>query len=272
MYFKSQVFLTILIAGCAISTQAQVTQTGAPTVLDEQFSNPQHLPYSAAFRITSRLMQPSGGGSATRESTEIVAVDSQGRHLVVRTITLGSGENQRRMLEYTLHDPVAHTVATWSVPGKRAIVTSQPVSPAGVLCTPNPAQIASSSLSPGSGSVRRRAMQQASSWQQLGTQIIAGVEAQGKRRDLPPGPVPTASKASNSHEVWTASAPGLAGLVVREVFDGSVTRELVSFSQSEPDPAMFQVPDGYELETRSGPESSCSAVSGSATAASSPAN
>jgi hypothetical protein len=55
-------------------------------------------------------------------------------------------------------------------------------------------------------------------------------------------------------ELWEAIAPGLTGLVVREVSEdaqsGKTSNELVKFRQSEPDAAVFRPPAGYEIVNR----------------------
>jgi hypothetical protein len=55
-------------------------------------------------------------------------------------------------------------------------------------------------------------------------------------------------------ETWTASASGLRGLIVRSIVDdpqiGKMTKELSSFTQAEPDAAVFQPPSGYEIVNR----------------------
>jgi hypothetical protein len=53
--------------------------------------------------------------------------------------------------------------------------------------------------------------------------------------------------------VWFSTTPGFSGINVRQVNDdplmGKTTRELVSFSQGEPDASMFQPPADYEVAT-----------------------
>jgi hypothetical protein len=59
-------------------------------------------------------------------------------------------------------------------------------------------------------------------------------------------------------EVWHAKSPALT---VREVSDdpqtGRMTKELVELSQSEPDAALFQAPEGYEVVTQEMHEVPC---------------
>jgi hypothetical protein len=94
---------------------------------------------------------------------------------------------------------------------------------------------------------------------------ILGVEAQGSRTTttIPLQPIEKHKKHRpqertdelvSTAELWRAIAPGLSGLVVREVnvdmqsFKSS--KELVKFSQGEPDAAIFRPPTGYEIVNR----------------------
>jgi hypothetical protein len=55
-------------------------------------------------------------------------------------------------------------------------------------------------------------------------------------------------------EVWFSTTPGLSGFNVRQVYDdpqsGRMTRELVKFTQGEPDAALFQAPADFEVVTQ----------------------
>lgn len=86
----------------------------------------------------------------------------------------------------------------------------------------------------------------------LGTSMIEGVEARGVRftTTVPTGTIGNDQPIVSTTESW--SAPSL-GLVVRSISDnpqsGKTTKELVSLEQGEPDPALFQPPEGYEVQT-----------------------
>jgi hypothetical protein len=86
----------------------------------------------------------------------------------------------------------------------------------------------------------------------LGTTTIQGVEAHGWRytRTTPVGEVGNDQPLVNTQEVWTS--PEL-GQVVRSVRSdpraGTTTKELVSLDLGEPDPALFQPPEGYEMHS-----------------------
>jgi hypothetical protein len=90
----------------------------------------------------------------------------------------------------------------------------------------------------------------------LGVDTIQGVEARGRRSTTatPAGAVGNDEPLKRTTETWSAIAPGLAGVVVRNVVDdpqsGKNTRELVSFRQEEPDPSIFEPPAGYEVVNR----------------------
>jgi hypothetical protein len=61
--------------------------------------------------------------------------------------------------------------------------------------------------------------------------------------------------------MWTAIAPGLTGLVVRQVTDdpqvGTMNKELGNFTQGEPDASVFQPPADYEIVNKEAPTSVC---------------
>jgi len=87
----------------------------------------------------------------------------------------------------------------------------------------------------------------------LGNDTILGVEARGRRVTtiIPAGAIGNDEPLIRTTETWTAVAPGLFGLVVREATDdpqaGKTTKELESLAQDEPDASVFQPPAGYEI-------------------------
>jgi hypothetical protein len=98
----------------------------------------------------------------------------------------------------------------------------------------------------------------------LGTKTIQGVEARGRRttwttlseyigKDKKQQPEVCPTKVS-TNELWKAMAPGLTGLVAREISEdaqtGKYSKELVKFSQREPDAAVFRPPTGYVIVNR----------------------
>ena len=90
----------------------------------------------------------------------------------------------------------------------------------------------------------------------IGTESIDSIEARGRRRTttIPAGAAGNNEPLVTTSETWTAVTGGLEGLMVREIRDdprrGKSDRELTSLSQDDPDPATFQPPEGYEIETK----------------------
>jgi hypothetical protein len=86
----------------------------------------------------------------------------------------------------------------------------------------------------------------------LGSTTILGIKAHGSRSTwtIPVGEIGNDKPLVHSYENWFAD--GLA-IEVRDVDDdpqqGKRTMELVKLDQGEPDPAIFQPPEGYEIVT-----------------------
>src|SRR5271165_17909 len=90
----------------------------------------------------------------------------------------------------------------------------------------------------------------------LGKQTFQGVEAQGRRTTwtIPAQSIGNSDDLVRNDEAWFSTTPGLAGINLRQVSDdpqsGRTTRELVKFTQGEPDAALFQPPADFEVVTQ----------------------
>jgi hypothetical protein len=227
-------------------------------------------PYTAKFQITSEQTL-ANGTTIAHESTEIEAVDSEGRRLTATSFP--AREQVPERTTFFVNDPVARTTTNWTVPGKSARVQKRPPVPqagqARSTCwTTGMPQVTTVPLSPdraagtiaasvGAGEVSvvsppRRIATNETSREDLGTQTIQGVVATGTRttRTTPTGAEGNDAPLVRVTELWNAKS---LGLIVREVTDdprtGKRDKELVELSQSEPDPASFQPPEGYEVVT-----------------------
>jgi hypothetical protein len=86
----------------------------------------------------------------------------------------------------------------------------------------------------------------------LGADTIMGVEVRGSRTTVttPAGAMGNDQPLVRTDEIWMA--PSL-GMVLRSVSDdprmGKTNREVVSLDLNNPDPALFQPPAGYEVDT-----------------------
>jgi hypothetical protein len=247
-----------------ILARAQILSTGpdAPKV-----------PYTVEFHIT-RVQTLANGATITQETKEVVARDSEGRGMTAITlIPPAGGESTNTSVHVSLPD---RTMINWNSVSRRATVFHpQPLGasgcwssvPSGVVTTgpipdasapriplPSPAGESGGVLSSqgldGRASTPRTAPNQPQR-EELGTDTILGVEVQGARmtRTTPAGRIGNDEPLLRTEEIW--SAPSLGGLVLREITDdprtGKSTREAVSLDLSEPDPAVFQPPEGYEI-------------------------
>jgi hypothetical protein len=211
------------------------------------------------------------GTTITRESKSVEALDSQGRHMNTNEL-MGpfSGPPERTFTN--VFDPVEGSQISWNSSSKEARVIKQPPEDQRTGCWANdegnirfsygnrlaghttPAAgsgstvIGSTVALPG-GAIPRPAMDKPV-LQELGTDVIQGVEVKGHRmtRTIPAGQIGNDRPIVTVNETWMA--PSL-GIVLRSVNDdprsGRQVREATSLSLSDPDPAVFQPPEGYKV-------------------------
>ena len=250
----------LLVAACALQAAGQAQKTRTTTV---EMANPAHaaqLPYTAEYKIT-RVQTLAGGATISHESTEVVAVDSQGRRMTATTTVPTSGDQTPRT-HVSVFDPVARTNSNWSVPGQKATVMAMPPPTPGRNCQ-------STAVAPAtSASLAPRIERTKPEVEELGTETIQGIEAHGRRTifTTPAGAIGNDEPLVRTSEMWTAVAPGLRGLMVREVTDdpqsGKMTKEMSNLTQAEPDASVFDPPAGYEIENKDAPVPSCIATPG----------
>jgi hypothetical protein len=202
----------------------------------------------AEFR-TTQTRTLGDGSTITHETTEIVVVDSQGRRMTATTTAPLPGD-QGPETHFTIVDPMSHTRFNWTSPGKKAMVSAIPI--------PAAAQSSCGWASFSIGVIERpgkkaKTPSVKTAVEDLGTETIQGVEARG-RRTTTTTRVGKIQTQVSTFEVWRAVTPGLRGLLAREVSEdpqqGKMTKELVKFSEAQPDPSIFQLPPGYEVVNR----------------------
>jgi len=89
----------------------------------------------------------------------------------------------------------------------------------------------------------------------LGTQIIEGIPAEGKRHTTtyPVGFMGNDRPITNTSESWTS--PDLKEVILSKSNDprsGEHTHKLVNISRNEPDPSLFEPPPGYTVKNETG--------------------
>lgn len=230
--------ILIAIAAMALPSAGQVTRphTTSPTQLHQA-----RTPYTAEYKIT-HIQTLANGTTITREDTETRALDAQGRELNTTIVSLSK---QRSVTNVFITDPVAHTFTHWSSQSNRATVTPMSGSHAHD-CLPRSME---------SRQIGKRTSQEKPVTEDLGLDSIQGIEARGTRltTTIPAGEIGNDVPMESTFETWVAVSPELSSLMVREIVDeprsGKSTKELTSFTQGDPNPALFQPPAGYEILT-----------------------
>ncbi len=245
----SMVLLSVAVADLAMPVSGQGVWNRTTTV---ELSNAHaaRLPYMAEFKIL-RIQTLANGITITRKSTLITARDSQVRRMTATT-AIPTSADQTATTHFQVFDPVAHVTFNWGFPGREATVMAIPFSGA---------------IPPSCGFMVGRifSASEKTTVEDLGTMAILGVEARGRRttttipiesirKHKSHKPLVSTAELVSTTELWQAIAPGLTGLVVREVSEdaqsGKMSKEMVKFSQDEPDAAFFRPPKGYEIVNR----------------------
>lgn len=230
----------IAVVGLALPVFGQVTRSRTP-ITSETHVRAAKTPFTAEYKITN-VQALTDGTTITRELAEVKALDSQGRQMTATTTTLGD----RPQTHVIVYDPVARTQTTWHSPGKVAHVFKMSTSGTEHTCS----AMMRDDVSVISGPKSKMTSEN------IGTESIQGVEARGRRytTTIPTGAAGNDAPLVSTSEVWTALAVGLNGLLVRDIRDdprsGKTARELTSLSQGDPDPTIFQPPEGYEIVTK----------------------
>jgi YD repeat-containing protein len=236
-------------------------------------------PYTAEFKIT-RVQTLANGATITHESKQIMARDSQGRTLNANT-PLSAADDQPENTITVVHDPANNTQTTWDSRSRRvrvlkmaprgaqgcwSTVTGNSTSEVGGTMSTTVSGAAGSGAGAGSSALNVRLPDNPAAGpasvprsepvrpvrEDLGTDTFLGVEVKGTRvtRTVPVGQIGNDVPLVTVSEMW--SAPSL-GLTLRDITDsaqsGKSTREAVSLDLGEPDPSLFQPPEGYEVTT-----------------------
>jgi hypothetical protein len=246
----SEVMALVVVASMALPGSGQIPAAQTSPAAISKPAPLARLPYIAEFKML-RTQTLANGAAITHETTVVTARDSQGRRMTATTIVPTSAA-QRATTHFQVFDPVDHVTFNWSFPGREATVMAIPFSGAAFQgCGAMSAGISSASAK--------------TTVEDMGTMAILGVEAQGRRTTttIPLHPIGKHKKHKQQErmdelvstaELWRAIAPGLNGLVVREVNVDmppvKSSKELVKFSQGEPDAVVFRPPTGYEIVNR----------------------
>jgi hypothetical protein len=233
-------------------------------------------PYTATKKNTT-IQKLADGTTITHESTSTEARDSQGRTMQQNSLTGMPGHN---ITHTNVMDPVARTNTTWMSQGKQATRFHMPdlhgaAQQSGPMAAgPSSSVIAVASSSSSfsqtiqsggtaaapemtgmvtmiGGPVGDPKLRPERKTEKLGGKTIAGVYAEGTRVMVtyPVGFFGNDKPIITIHETWLASD---LKLIVLSVDDdprsGTRIAEVTDLDRGEPNPALFQVPDGYTIK------------------------
>jgi hypothetical protein len=206
-------------------------------------------PYTATVTATS-LEKLANGTTITRSSTITEARDSQGR--TYRCVTTPpSGASAQGFVRTTVMDPVAHTITEWGTQSTTATQFQLPSNTPGGHGAWAGGKPGGSTSGPGPGAGDRFHGQVTRT--PLPAKSIAGVNAEGVRTTItvPAGAQGNDKPLVSMREVWTSTD---LKIVLLETSDdpreGSHKTEVTSLTPGESDPTLFQVPQGYTVQTQ----------------------
>src|ERR1700733_10741788 len=196
----------------------------------------QGAPYSAQA-VTQFTQTLANGDHIQRNTTASIARDSQGRTRVDRSLaavgalSATAGGHDRAIM---IHDPVAGMSYALDPASRTARSMSIPAARTGSA----------------NAHGRPERSQASAKTEDLGTQVMQGVSAQGKRvtRAIPAGKEGNEKEIDIVSETWYS--PDLQVVVMSKTSDprfGETVYQLNAITRTEPDPSLFVVPSDYAM-------------------------
>jgi hypothetical protein len=216
------------------------------------------LPFTAEFKTTVVQILASGATIST-ESTRTQARDGEGRYYDANTSMPRDGRPQ--ITSFHISDPIAGTETRWDSQRKKATVYQLPPEDQRHGCWQTesgnakwsypltPEQRTAEKFPETSPPVMPTASDHAVH-QNLGTDVIQGLQVHGSRTTIttPAGQAGNDQPLVRTSEAWYSDEYRIqARWINDDPQQGKTTRELVGFTPGEPDPSLFQPPQGYEV-------------------------
>jgi hypothetical protein len=209
-------------------------------------------PYSAE-QISETVQTLADGTHITQPAMKTMYYrDSQGRTRMEHSFPLPpgavAGTETPSLIE--INDPVsgAHytlearnkTARKWSMPTAMPVSSPRPPTSGARLGPP------ANSAAPANAGKPKPEF----SYEDLGTQTIEGVVAEGRRTTIayPVGAFGNDRPITTTHDVWFSNE--LKAVILSNNTDprsGESTTKLVNISRAEPDPTLFQIPADYQI-------------------------
>jgi len=205
-------------------------------------------PYTAT-RKTTRVQTLANGATITHESIVNEARDSSGRTYRENRPEgpFGFEGQTPAVSSFNVFDPVSRVNINWNSNSKEATVFHMP-DPVQARQPLPPAANSTAAVQP----VRiPRPARSRREIEDLGTKTINGIETKGSRttQTFPAGSFGNDQPLTVTHEVWVSPELRLAVLQIDDdPSTGVRTTELTDIDRGEPDPALFQAPEGYTIK------------------------
>ena len=207
------------------------------------------------------MQRLANGVTITHETTSKEARDSSGktyRESQPET-SLGADVQAHKVTFYNVFDPVNRITINWSSNSKEATVIhmlepnqARIAPPAQITSPPAPETVVGSVFgTAGEAAAPSRPIRPVR--EDLGMKTINGVEAKGTRttQTFPAGAVGNDLPFSVTHETWMSVDLRLVVLQIDvDPRSGDRTTELTEIERGEPDPALFQPPEGSTVRDR----------------------
>jgi TonB family protein len=198
-----------------------------------------NAPFSGVIVVERTSLPRNGGPAINLKTVREVARDSQGRvHNVFRSLIAASDNGTPPIVRIHIYDPQTRSY-TYLYPQRKMYMT-------GTVNHPPAAEPADLLASPAGNSIP---LNQFTKLEDLGTHSIDGVSAHGVReiQTIPAASSNTGNEVVLTDEYWYSDDLRM-NIVVKhdDPRAGSVTMTLTQVTRTEPDPSLFQIPDGYQ--------------------------
>lgn len=224
-----------VVAGITVALIAPFLHAQSISAGGAAISTQTKLPYTATWTETSTRTL-ADGTTITRQTTTKFARDASGRTYTEmhNQLPIGSDGQPNEVVFYSVSDPVAHTHLSWNSNTKEATLSAMQ----SIHLSRLPDHVQAAKPDP---NFQR---------EDLGTKNIAGVNAKGIRitRIIPTGQIGNDRPITVVSETWRSTEYGLILMSTRDdPRMGKSSREVTDFEPGDPDAALFQAPQGYNV-------------------------
>jgi hypothetical protein len=223
------IFCSVLMMVAAVPSGSAQNTNGifVPPILD--------APFTGVIKIDRTIVRPDGTIESLRTMRD-TARDSRGRiYNVFRALVPADFGGTPPTLRIHFYDPQTRNYA-YLYPNQHTFLT-------GTVNHPPAAEPADLLASPQGNSIP---LNQFTKQQDLGTQSIEGITAHGVR-ETQTIPGSTGSEVVLTDEYWYSDDLHMNVMVKHsDPRKGSVTMTLTNAARTDPDPSLFQIPEGYK--------------------------